>query len=121
MNRILLIVLTLLFLTACAGRTVKDDSPASDLDALVAAVKRELPKRNLPNGRLYCMELADTEQEQDDCGGDLEDVLFLSEGDKDSAIVMLQQGVERLKVARRNCGFFKKMFRFDKCRVEDLK
>ena len=121
MNRLLLIVLAALFLTACAGRTVKDDSPASDLLAFKANAHRTLKPRTLPNGKLYCLELAKTEEQQDDCGGDLEDTLLLSEGDKHDGLLLIDKMVERLTLARNPCGFWANLFRRDRCKVEDLK
>lgn len=118
MNPKLLLVLTALFLTACAGRSVKDDSPASDLDALVSSVERDLQIRRLPNGREYCAELARTEKEKDECTGDLEDALYVSNRDKERASRTLRTGVERIRLARNPCSFWEKLFRADRCKVE---
>lgn len=106
MNLKLLIVLCVLCLPACGTHSVRDDSPESDLTALVTSVKRDLQRRVLPSGREYCAELAKTQDEQDDCTGDLEDALYLSNRDKDRAANTLTKGVERLKLARQPCGFF---------------
>ena len=103
MNLKLLPVLIVLCLTACAGRTVKDDSPASDLDALVSGVSRDLQPRTLPNGKEYCAELAKTEDQQDECMGDLEDGFFQSNRDKARAMSTLRNGVERIRLSRTPC------------------
>ena len=116
MNRKLAIVLTALFLTACAGRTVKDDSPASDLDAMKSGMKRALAPRTLPNGKTYCAELAQTEKAQDDCLGDLEDGFFLSEQDKARALTLFDRFMERLKLQRNPCGFWKSLFNRQECK-----
>lgn len=62
--------------------------------------------RTLPNGRLYCLELARTEQEQDSCAGDLEDAFLASETDKAVALANILRAVERIKLARTPCRFF---------------
>lgn len=106
MNLKLLIVLSALFLTACAGHTVRDDSPASDLDALVSSVGRDLKTRTLPNGKEYCAELAKTEDAQDECTGDLEDGFWAGNRDKERAMATLRTGVERIKLALSPCRWF---------------
>ena len=85
MNLKLLLVLIVLFLPACSGRIIKDDSPANDLLALKANAERNLRPRLLPNGKLYCVELTKTEGQQDECAGDLEDDLVPVLGNKDAA------------------------------------
>lgn len=106
MNLKLLIVLIVPFLTACGVHTVRDDSPASDLDALVLGVKQELPKRTLPNGKLYCAELARTEDAQDECLGELEDHVYVREQDVNRAITFIQQAVERIRLSRNPCRWY---------------
>jgi hypothetical protein len=106
MNRLLLLALIALFLPACGPHTVRDDSPASDLDALVTTVKADLKPRLLPNGKEYCAELATTEGEQDECMGDLEDVAWLSNRDKERAAQSLERGVERIKLSRDPCRWY---------------
>jgi hypothetical protein len=95
-----LIVLAALFLPACGTQPVRDDSPASDLAALKANAERHLAPRTLPNGKVYCVELAETERAQDDCALDLEDLAYLSEQDKARALVLIRQGVKRLELSR---------------------
>lgn len=106
MNPKLPFVLILLFLTACASRSVRDDSPASDLDALVSSVSRDLQPRTLQNGKEYCAELARTQRQQDACTAELEDVVFVSNRDKERAMKTLGIGVERLRLARAPCKIF---------------
>lgn len=118
MIRMFVIALIALSLTACFGRSVKDDSPANDLDALVLAVQVDAKPRLLPNGKLYCAELSKTDGAQDDCLGDLEDALSMAEGDKASMLRTVQRGVSRLKLQRNPCGFWEKLFRQSRCFVD---
>lgn len=116
MNLKLWLVLSVLFLPACAAHTVRDGSPASDLLALKANAERNLRPRLLPNGKQYCVELATTEGQQDDCAGDLEDGFFLSEQDKARGLAGILKGIERLTLARNPCGWFGRTFKV-KCRA----
>lgn len=106
MNHKSLIVLLAMCLTACATPSVRDESPASDLDALVSSVGRDLRPTKLPNGREYCAELARTERDKDECTGDLEDALFTANMDKGRALQTLRKAVERLRLARAPCRFY---------------
>lgn len=106
MNLKLLLVLIALSLTACAGRTTRDDSPESDLDSLTTNASRHLSPRTLPNGKTYCLEDARTEQEQDDCAGDLEDGFYASEQDKSRALTLVLKGIDRLRAARMECRWY---------------
>ena len=106
MNRKLLLVLIVLFLTACGTRTVRDDSPASDLDALEVSVSGDLKPRTLPNGKEFCAELARTEQAQDECLGDLEDVVYTSNRDKERALGRLQRGFEWIRWRLNPCRWY---------------
>lgn len=114
----LLLVLIVMFLTACGTRTMRDDSPASDLDALVNSVSRDLRPRLLPNGREYCAELALTQRAHDECTGDLEDALYSANRDKERADRTLRTGVARIKLSRNPCGRLAKFFRLSRCNVE---
>lgn len=95
-----------LSLAACATHSARDDSPSSDLDALVQTVERQLPNRTLPNGRQYCAELATTEAEQDECLGDLETLNLLRVRDRDRALRQLRSGVNRIKATRMSCSWW---------------
>ncbi len=106
--RLLCVILALSLLPACA-HSVRDDSPASDLDALVSSVSRDLKPRLLPNGKEYCAELATTERAQDECLGDLEDGLYASNRDKERASTTLVNGVKRIKLARNPCRWWQLM------------
>lgn len=97
---------------------MRDDSPASDLQAIQANAERDLKPRTLPNGKLYCFEDSKTEGQQDECTGDLEDTLFKSEQDKARGLAGIIKAVERLKLQRNPCGFFKRIFNRSECRVE---
>lgn len=116
MNPKLPIVLCALFLTACATHSVKDDSPANDLDVLLANVGKTTKPTLLPNGRMYCAELARTEDEQDACMGDLEDALH----DANTRAVKTFQTVvnfaAREKLRRSPCGALRKLFTPARCR-----
>lgn len=103
--RLLCVILALSLLPACA-HSVKGDSHASDLDALVSSVSRDLKTRLLPNGKEYCAELSKTERAQDECLGDLEDALFTSNRDKERARQTLETGVKRIKHARSPCRWY---------------
>lgn len=115
----LLTVLIVLFLTACAGQTVRDDSPASDLSALEANAKRHLAPRPLANGKLYCLEDSVTEGQRDECAAELEDSKFLSERDKAVGLDAIIKGIQRLRLSRNPCGFWKSMFQASQCKVEN--
>lgn len=100
------IALIALFLAACATPSARDDSPSSDLDALVQTAERNLPNRTLPNGRQYCAELAATEGEQDDCMGDLEALNLVRVKDRDRTLQQLRSGANRIKATRVTCGWW---------------
>lgn len=106
MNLKLLFVMTALCLLVGCVHSVRDDSPASDLDALVSGVSRDLRTRTLPNGKEYCAELAKTEDQQDQCLGDLEDGFFQSNRDKERALKTLRTGVQRIKLSRTPCRWY---------------
>ena len=106
MNLKFLLALLVLFLPACGTLSTNVGSGVSDLDALEANVKRELAPRQLPNGEIYCGELAETERRQDDCIGDLEDTLFLSEKDKVRALDLLTTGLERIRLRLVPCKWW---------------
>lgn len=110
MNLKLLAVLIVLCLPACGMRTVKDDSPASDLDVLVANVKADGKPILLPNGKDYCAELAATEKQQDACMGDLEDALFNANQRGARQVRTVENFAERERLRRNPCGFFARMF-----------
>lgn len=106
MNLKLLPVLCVLFLTACATRTVSDDSPASDLDVLVANVQRLTRPTLLPNGREYCAELADTADALDDCTGDLEDSLFNANARAEKTFNVVNNFADRERRRRNPCKWY---------------
>lgn len=106
MTKLLLAGLLALSLSACSMHSAKGDKPVSDLDALRQAVSKDLEARKLPNGLEYCAELATTEKLQDDCLGQLEDALFLSNGDKARAIWLIERYIERSKIVRNVCAWY---------------
>lgn len=115
MNLKLAIVLIALSLSACATRHVKLDSPASDLDVMLAKVKQYAQYRLLPNGKEYCFELSVTEDLQDQCTADLEVSVFYNHADKDDIVLLLQQFVAQQKLARNPCSRWEKFLRRDRC------
>lgn len=116
MNLKLLLVLCCLSLTACVPRTVKDDSPASDLDVLVANVGKTTRPTLLPNGREYCAELAATEDEQDDCTGDLEDALFNANRNGERTLRTVTDYATRERLRRNPCSWWERLVRRDRCK-----
>jgi hypothetical protein len=104
MNLRLLVVLSVLFLTACGTRIAKDDSPASDLDALAANVRKTTSRTLLANGKEYCAELARTEDEQDDCMGDLEDALYNSNRKGERTLQTVEAFIRRERLRRNPCN-----------------
>lgn len=121
MTRLLFPAMMLLFLTACGSVRTKDDSAASDLQALASEARENLPARHLPNGKLYCYEDARTEGQQDDCAGDLEDLVWLREQDIQRALRDLVDGVARIAQTRNPCGWFRRTFNSSSCQMEKLK
>lgn len=119
MNRLWLIVVLALCLPACATRTVKDDSPASDLDAYVANVKRVGKPVMLPNGKDYCAELARTDEEQDECTGDLEDGLFSANKIILNLVWQAVQFTERQRLVRDPCNLVERLFTPSQCRPKN--
>ena len=116
MNLKLLLVLCAMFLTACATPTVKDDAPASDLDVLVANVAKTTRPTLLPNGKEYCAELATTEDEQDDCMGDLEDALYNANRNGQRTKQTVDNFVARDRLRRNPCNVFQRAF-LKRCKV----
>ncbi|HEX8586190.1 MAG TPA: hypothetical protein VF680_17490 [Allosphingosinicella sp.] len=116
MNLKLLPVLIVLFLPACVTPTVRDDSPASDLDALRANVAKTASPTLLPNGKEYCAELARTEDEQDDCTGDLEDALFTANRKGERTLLTVDAFIEREKLRRNPCSRWEKLTRRARCK-----
>lgn len=86
---------------------------------LVTSVNRDLQKTLLPNGREYCAELAKTERAQDECMGDLEDALYVSNRDKARASQTLTTGAKRIEQARNPCGWWAKLTNRERCRLPE--
>ncbi len=116
MNLKLLLVLCVLFLSACGTHTVKDASPASDLDVLVANVAKTTRPTLLPNGKEYCAELAATEDAQDDCTGDLEDALYNSNRNGQRTKQTVDNFVARERLRRNPCAWWERVVRRDRCK-----
>lgn len=121
MNLKLASVLIVACLTAACAHSGNVAKPASngrgnDLNALVANAERDLAPRTLPGGRMYCAETAATEDLQDRCIGDLEDLATDSETDKAVALLNLKRGVEAIWKSLYGCGFWKRLVNSDQCR-----
>lgn len=110
MNLKLPFALAVLCLTACGPRIVKDDLPASDLDALVANVRKTTTPTLLPNGKEYCAELARNEDEQDDCMGDLEDGLYNSNRKGERTRKTVETFAARERLRRNPCNAWQRVF-----------
>lgn len=115
MNLKLLPVLCVMFLSACATRTVSDDAPASDLDVLVANVRKDGKRVTLPSGKEYCAELAKTENQQDDCAGDLEDALFNANERGERQVQTVERFAERERLRRNPCNAWERLWRYARC------
>lgn len=120
MIRLLLSALIVLFLTACAGRTVKDVSPASDLDALERIAERNLRPTLLPNGKEYCLEESRIQSQQDECAGNLEDALWSSNRDKERALRDIRRAIQRIRISRNPCNILGRLFNRDRCSVTSI-
>jgi len=120
MIRLLLSALIVLFLTACAGRTVKDVSPASDLDALERIAERNLRPTLLPNGKEYCLEESRIQAQQDECAGNLEDALWSSNRDKERALRDIRRAIQRIRISRSPCNILSRLFNRDRCSVTSI-
>lgn len=120
MIRLLLSALIVLFLTACAGRTVKDVSPASDLDALERTAERNLRPTLLPNGKEYCLEESRIQSQQDECAGNLEDALWSSNRDKERALRDIRRAIQRIRISRNPCNILGRLFNRDRCSVTSI-
>lgn len=117
MNRILLFVLIVPCLLACAPRTVKDDAPASDLDVLVANVRKDGKAVLLPNGREYCAEFAATEDAQDVCLADAEDGLYMANRKLERQVRTVEAYATGERLRRNPCNAFQRAF-LKRCRVK---
>lgn len=106
----LIVMLVLFLLVGCvhsrSAGSRGSEQPRPDFDALVSNAKADLAPRTLPNGKLYCAELARAELAQDKCAGDLEDTLLASETDKAVGLANLVLGIERIRAALDPCRWF---------------
>jgi hypothetical protein len=62
------------------------------------------------------MEDAATEDAQDDCGGDLEGVVFAANKRLAQIYIDAVKFVDRLRLARNPCNRAEKILRFDRCK-----
>lgn len=122
MNPKLALVLIVACLTAACVHSGSAAKPASngrgnDLNALLANAERDLAPRTLPNGELYCAEVSTTEDAQDRCIADLEDLALDAETDKAVGLANLRLGIEAIWKSLYGCGFWKRLFASDQCRL----
>lgn len=82
-------------------------------------VKRETQPVMLPNGKDYCMELATSEDAQDECGGDLEDALYAAHRKLRSVYDMAVSFTDRLRLQRNPCSRWEKITRRDRCKPKN--
>lgn len=120
MNLKLLLALFVACLLVACAHSRSAARPASngrgnDLKALLANAERDLAPRTLPNGKLYCAEDSTTEDQQDRCTGDLEDLVLDSETDKAVALVNLRRGLDAIWKSLYACGFWKGLFNRGQC------
>lgn len=83
---------------------------------MVENVRENAEPRLLPNGKLYCVEDAVTEEDHDACALDLEESLWLAEDDKRRMLRTVEQAARRLELARNPCNWFEKLRRADRCK-----
>ena len=117
MNLKLLFVMPVLFLILGCAHSIKDDSPASDVDVLVANVKANSAKVLLPNGREYCAEESRTQQALDDCTGDLEDALFTANRRASSVVSLVVRFAARERLRRNPCSLWERIRGVDRCTI----
>jgi hypothetical protein len=86
------------------------------LDALAANVHRDGKPVLLANGLEYCAELSHTQDEQDDCTGDLEDALYNANRRGERQVKTVDDFIRRERLRRNPCGFFARVFTPSKCR-----
>ena len=108
MNLKLLPVLIALCLSACATTSPKGELPVSDLDAFRANVQMQAKRQTLPNGKEYCAELARTDEQQEDCLGDLEDGLWHANNRIESIARQVYNFVARMKLQRNPCKWWQR-------------
>ena len=117
MNLKLLFVIAVLFLTVGCAHSLIDDAPASDLDVLVANVKANGKRVLLPNAKEFCAEEARTEQDQDECMGDLEDALFNANRRSDRVVRLVERFAARERLRRNPCSWWERLRRADRCAI----
>lgn len=101
----LLSVAAALFLLAGCAHSVRDGAAASDLDALQSSVDQELHPRTLASGKEYCAEDAKTEDAQDQCLGDLEDLVYTLNRSMERGAMLVKKGLERIRSSQHPCGW----------------
>lgn len=84
---------------------------------LVANVAKTTRPTLLPNGKEYCAELAKTEDEQDDCMGDLEDALYNSNRNGERTKQTVDNFVARERLRRNPCSWWERFTRRARCKT----
>lgn len=69
----------------------------------------------LPNGKEYCAELAVTEDEQDDCVGDLEDALHKANSNSARTLLTVRNYATRERLRRNPCSWWERVLRKARC------
>lgn len=95
----LLLLATSLCLPACATSPARDAKPATDLQVLVLAVK-VLTEPRRPAGDIQHLDEAETYGQAWDYAGDVEEALWLAEGDKARVRELVTQSAALIEAGR---------------------
>lgn len=82
---------------------------------LLANVAKTTRPTLLPNGREYCAELAKSEDEQDDCMGDLEDALYNANRNGERTKLTVDNFVARERLRRNPCSWWERFMHRARC------
>jgi hypothetical protein len=69
----------------------------------------------LPNGLEYCFEQSNTEDEQDDCTGDLDDALYNANRRAQRQAQTVEKFAARERLRRNPCNAIQRLLRVDRC------
>jgi hypothetical protein len=113
MIQLLLLGALSLFLSACVTSPAKDASQESDLDVLVLGVQTMTEPRG--NDLKNPEDVRDTEEAWN-LLLDLDDIKWLSNRDKAGIRGFVEKAVERIKISRRTCSGFDRLFNLRECK-----
>ena len=102
-----------LFLSGCATSPARDASQGSDLDVLVMGVQSMTEPRG---NDLKNPEDVQSNEEAWSLLLDLDDIKWLSNRDKASIRGFVEKAVERIKVSRRVCTGWDRLFNLRECK-----